>query len=247
MSSLSRRQTIIRAGEGRRQGVAGAADGAGVEATSVPARRVRGSPLVRSRRIARDQEIIAGAERRVRELLADAEVEARAIRDRAEFERVSAIEEGQQQGYQEGYAAGQSAAQQEMTQTLQLVRAAASDTKVLRDTILADTEPQILRLTAAAARRVVGGMVEQHPELVQEAVSRALALIGDQEVLRLRVHPESLQVVSARFGPEEQGWEVQGDEGLALGGCIIDTAAGLIDASIEGQTAELAAAWRELV
>ena len=212
MSSLSKRRTIIRQRAEQSAappaGVADAfappsAEGPGDGTIRVAAGRLRGSPVVRSGRISRDHEVMAGAERRAREMLSEAEREARAILDRAEFERVSAIEQGQQQGYQDGFGAGQAAAQEEMTQALQLVRTVATDTKALRDTVLADTEPQILRLTAAAARRVVGGVVEQHPELVQEAVRRALVLTGDQEVLRLRVHPDSRQLVAARFGPED--------------------------------------------
>ena len=250
MSSLTRRRTIIRQSALAGERTGGAADAplvAEPARDSVAANRVHGSAVVRRGRISRDQEILASAERRGREILAEAEREARVTLDRAEFERASTIQQAQQQGYQEGFAAGQATAQEEMTQALQLVRAVGGDAKTLRDTVLADTEPQILRLTAAATRRVVGGLVERHPELVQEAVRRALLLTGDQEVLRLRVHPESMQLVTARFGPDEEGWEVQGDEGLALGGCIIDTAAGLIDASIEGQTAELTSAWQELV
>lgn len=246
MSSSSKARRIIRQRQAGGEPAAVAAPAAPTP-VDVPPSRLRGSPVVRSRRIAPEQEVLAGAERRARDLVAEAEREARAILDRAEFERTGAIEQGQQRGYQEGYAAGQQVAEREMTDALQLVRSIASEAKVVRDTILSDTEPQILRLTAAATRSVVGGLVEQHPELVLEAVQRALRLTGDQEVLRLRVHPESQQLVEARFGPDAQGWTVQADAGLALGGCIIDTAAGLIDASVEGQTAEIAAGWLEAV
>ena len=243
---MSSRRAILRQGRGVAPG-----RGPGGGAT-VPASRIRGSAVLRSRRIATEQEIIRGAERRAREIEAAAAADGAALRAEAEAERGSIRERAQEEGYAEGYAAGQAAAQQEMSEALQLVRAVAADTKVLRDTVLADTEPQILRLTAAAARRVVGGVVAQQPELVEEAVRRALALAGDQRVLRLRVHPESLQLLSARFGPEAEGeagedWELRGDEGLALGGCIVETSAGVIDASVEGQTDEMVSAWQELV
>ncbi len=59
----------------------------------------------------------------------------------------------------------------------------------------------------------------------------------------MRVHPESREIVEARYGPEERDWELRSDGAIALGGCIVDTEAGVIDASIEGQIGEISAGW----
>lgn len=232
------RSAIVRAGRPKK-----AAAGAG---GAVRASQVKGRPLVPRRTVATAESLIEAARREAQTLLAAARAQATALRQAAQQEIAQAMESGRQRGQREGYRAGQAQAQEEMTAALTLIRSAARDTKALRDAILLNSERQILRLLTAATRRIVGDIMEQHPDLVVRAAQEALRRAGDQRVLRLRVHPDSAAILEARYGPEEQNWEIRADSALAVGGCIVDTEAGVIDASIEGQIAEIQAAWEEV-
>jgi len=81
--------------------------------------------------------------------------------------------------------------------------------------------------------------------VVLRAVQEALHRAGDQRILRVRVHPDQREIVEARYGPEERDWALRSDAAIALGGCVVDTAAGVVDASIEAQVSELEAAWQQ--
>lgn len=238
-----RRRSIFRgkqlASVGGGDGAAALGDEGGGGAFEVPRRQVHGRGILPRRTIAPDAAVLEQARQRAEGMVAEAEVAGAAVRQRAQEEVDAAVEVGRQQGYQ----AGLSQAQNEMMAMLELVRSVGADAKQLRDAIYANSEEQLLRLVAAAAQRVIGEVVAEHPDAVLRGVEEALRRGGDQRILRVRVHPESREIVEARYGPEERDWELRSDGAIALGGCIVDTEAGVIDASIEGQIAEISAGW----
>lgn len=221
-------------------------DAAEGEPVRIRRSQLRGRPLLSRGRVAPEAEILDNARRQAEALRTEAAADAAALREGAGHECANVLAAAREQGQQAGYLSGQAAAQEEMAEALQLVRTVAADTKALRDTIFRSSQEQLLRLVAATAVRVVGDVAKQHPDLVLRAVEEPLQRSGDQRVLRVRVHPDSQQIVEASYGPEERDWALRSDGGLALGGCIVDTAAGVIDASVEGQVGEIEAAWREL-
>lgn len=215
-------------------------------ANVVRLRRVHGRPVVPRRAQASEAVRLAATQLQAEEMMRAAEEAAQRRGDDAQQAIDTATEAGRAQGYRDGYATGREAGRADLLEALELVRSVASDGKRLRDAILGNSEAQIVRLLAAAARRLVGEIAERHPDLVLRAAHEALQQAGNQHILRVRVHPDSKVVLEARYGPTDRDWEVRGDRGIAAGGCIVDTEAGVIDASFDGQVNEIGAAWEEL-
>ena len=205
-----------------------------------------GRHLIPERAVAPAAVMLAQATAEAASIVQAAQTEAEQLLAAARRELATAKESGRSAGYQEGFEQGRKAGQGELRAALELVQSVAQDAKGLRDSILANSEQQIVRLIAAATELVVGQVAEQHPDLVLRGAAQALHRAGDQRILRLRVHPESKAVIEAEYGPTERDWVIRSDKGMALGGCIVDTEAGVIDASIEGQVAEIAQAWAEV-
>jgi flagellar assembly protein FliH len=68
--------------------------------------------------------------------------------------------------------------------------------------------------------------------------------------VRIRVHPDDVTAVHAdlaRRGDAASVWEVFGDGRVGIGGCIIDTRAGEVDARLDVQLQEVAQALRGAV
>ena len=157
---------------------------------------------------------------------------------------------GRQAGFELGYAEGLQTAAGDLAQALELVQAAAREGKAIRDQIIESAEGELIELVIEALERVIAVRVEQDRELVLETVRRGLDRVGAQRVVRVRVHPDDASVVRAWLderGGEGARWELRPDGGVTIGGCVIDTEAGEVDARLDVQLAQIAAQLREAV
>ena len=152
-------------------------------------------------------------------------------------------------GRDQGYADGQATARAELVEALALVQRVAADAKSVRDRVLMHAEREIVELVIGATRTVLGEQVRLDSSLVLDTVERALSRAGSLNVVRIRVNPADHEVVAtgllSRIGDTAAAWSVTADGAIGVGGCIIDTAAGEIDARLDAQLGEVARALRE--
>ncbi len=184
-------------------------------------------------------DLVEEARRRADELIAEASTEIADVRA-----------EGYRIGRESGYSDGMAAARAELADALMVVQAAALSAQRVRDQLLASTEHEIVELVIESVRTVIGTRVESDPTFVLQTVEHALQRLGNQNVVRLRVNPADLSVVASHLdtrGGAVQPFEVFGDGSIGIGGCIIDTAAGEIDARLDVQLEALTRALRTAV
>jgi type III secretion protein L len=163
--------------------------------------------------------------------LDEARRDAQQLRDAAR--RAYAAEYAQ--GYEDGKAKGDADA-------ARLV----SETAVKVDRYLGGLEAEIITLALDVVRRVLGefdaGM------LVAKAAAQAVTEIRRAKYLKIRLHPASVNRVrdelNAVLRESDLGMtvEIDADDTLATGACILSTDIAVIDASIEAQLNAIAAA-----
>jgi len=181
-------------------------------------------------------DLVEEARRRADELIAEASTEIADVRA-----------EGYRIGRESGYSDGMAAARAELADALMVVQAAALSAQRVREQLLASTEHEIVELVIESVRTVIGTRVETDPAFVLQTVEHAMQRLGNQNVVRLRVNPADLSVVTSHLDTRNgavQPFEVFGDGGIGVGGCIIDTAAGEIDARLDVQLEALTRALR---
>ena len=153
------------------------------------------------------------------------------------------------EGRDQGYADGQATARADLVEALALVQRIAADAKSVRDRVLMHAEREIVELVIGATRTVLGEQVRLDSSLVLDTVERALSRAGSLNVVRIRVNPADHEVVAtglmSRIGDTAAAWSVTADGAISVGGCVIDTAAGEIDARLDAQLGEVARGLRE--
>jgi flagellar assembly protein FliH len=88
-------------------------------------------------------------------------------------------------------------------------------------------------------------MIQQscQPEFIKTQVNHLLAQLKPQHVIALHLHPKDIALLedgSIQFNTNiHQGINIKSDTTLALGGCIIKTKQGILNASIEQQIEHL--------
>lgn len=181
--------------------------------------------------------LVEQARRHAEELVQQAIVEAEAIRRQAE-----------QRGHAAGYERGSILAHTELAEALALVQRVAGDAKSLRDDLLRRSEHELIDLTLASLKAILGERVEQDRAVVAATVRRAIERAGSQNVVRIRVHPDEVERATAEVtdtAGNAPDFEVLADGSIALGGCVIDTAHGRVDARLDAQLDVIAAMLRD--
>ncbi len=167
---------------------------------------------------------------RASQIIAEAERDANAIRARAKQEYHAAMEEARRRGYEEG-------AEQA---TRLLVEA-----RELRDKLVRETEPQLIKLALRVAEKIVGHELDHNQDEIAHIVGSALETVRQQRDINVRVHPTDLKNLEiakpqliARLG-RAKDIDLRGDPSIKRGGCVIETEIGTIDAQLETQLEQI--------
>lgn len=164
----------------------------------------------------RARAIIEAAEAKAQTLVADAEREVEAIRERA-------AEHGEQSGRAEA--------------ALLLKRAADAHDEIQRT-----SEAQLIRLAVGAAESLVRAQLAVAPETIRELVRGALEPARRAKRVVLKLAPEGAAVL--RGDEAFEGIRIIDDETLQPGDCIVDTELGVMDGTLRVRVAALQEALR---
>ena len=221
MNSSARRGRLFRPGFGT-QG--------GVESEDVFILGETARPSLPARApIATASAIVAEAQSRASSIIAEAEAEASLTLVSAQ-QNAASVTRG---AYDEGFAAGHAEAQQEIAELIELVRKAAAEGKQIRDSLAQQSASVIARAAALATRRIVARFYDADPAATADACADALRAASGQEVLAIRVNTGIVALVQAALG--DAGSYVRPDDGVEIGGCVIDVRHGTIDATLSSR------------
>jgi flagellar assembly protein FliH len=178
------------------------------------------------------------ARRQAAEILAGAEQEAIAIRQRAQEQGRSAALEAAQQVLDENVG-------RQLATLVPALGEAIDAVRNLKAEWLAHWEKAAIHLAAAIAGRVIRRQVERQPEITLELVREALELAAGCGEIQLRMHPEDVAALGSRV---EQltgeltrlgAAEILADPSIAKGSCRVDTRFGAIDQQFAAQLSRI--------
>ncbi len=163
--------------------------------------------------------------REAREDAAQIRMEARALLAKVQEDRERAVEEGRERGYQEGLQAGL-----EM-----LVRV-----KELRHKLFLDNEREMVKLVFEIAKKLIGREFSENDKAIMNVIRLALGdAVGDKIVVRLNpqdyetVKKNERELMLSLEGVKTLG--LREDESVQVGGCVVDTEIGTVDAQLDTQ------------
>jgi flagellar assembly protein FliH len=146
-------------------------------------------------------------------------------------------------GYAQGERAGLEAGGKRAEAMLRRVAQTIEELGGLRQTLIHETEREMVQLALTLARRVVHREVTLDPELAAALAHVALERLGTNTPATVRLNPEDYTIVAqdgARWGG--QTVTVVPDPAISRGGCLVESAFGSVDATIERQFDELSRA-----
>lgn len=158
-----------------------------------------------------------------RNLISRAQEEAGTIRDSAA---------------KEGYKAGMEQAQAE----IEKVRNSIVEFLKAKQDVFEYIAPDILEISVEIARKIVKKEIEQNPEIVLETILDVLKTVSrDETKITLKVNPEQINFVKENIPSilTAAGLDVRtnivADDTIEIGGCVVQTNNGIVDATIATQ------------
>jgi len=166
------------------------------------------------------------ASQEARHIVEEARQEAEQIVARAEQQRTASVESGFQIGYEEG---------------LKRWNEILAGAWQARENLKTEWERSMLHLAVRVAERIVGEQLRLHPDTIVPIVREALKSLGQERQLTLLIHPDHREMVQANLdrlqtlvGSSRQIHLVVNPD-IGLGGCVVESELGVIDAKLETQ------------
>jgi flagellar assembly protein FliH len=163
----------------------------------------------------------------------------------AEAERIRELARGE--GYADGLASGHADGAAEIAAARAALGEALEGVQALAAEVAEAVERDAIELALALAEKILAASLKARPELVVEVVQGALRRVSDRRRITVLVNPHDLEIVKAAIGDPssaiaQQGQgsgielhDLQGDQRVGVGGAIVRTAEGEIDAGVQTQ------------
>jgi flagellar biosynthesis/type III secretory pathway protein FliH len=151
--------------------------------------------------------------------------------------------------YEKGFSAGEKAGfefgRQKADVLFQGLDSLLDEITSFKEDLFIHCDKDIVDLTFAIAKKVIGREVEANREIVIEGIRNALKLVVAGGEILIRVNPKDLEVIHqykedfTRYTAGVKGVVVEGDETVQRGGSVIETNYGEVDSTINGVLAEI--------
>ena len=180
------------------------------------------------------EKLIDEAKQKVESILLDAENK---VQEKLKQAYDEGFENGKKAGYEEGY--------KEAERLIEMLHTMINETIARRQEILEETEQQIVDMVILVSRKVIKVLSDQQTDIVKNNVLQALRKVKGKASVTIRVNMKDVKLTTEHakeFLTQVQNIEdikVVEDSSVDVGGCIIDTDFGSIDARISSQLAEL--------
>ena len=155
-------------------------------------------------------------------------------------------------GYEEGFAKGFEDTNKDFTKLLDKLKKILAETMNRRNEIIDSSEGQLIDVAILIAKRVVKMLTERDKGIVVRNIQEALRRVKGRTKITIRVNIDDLEI-SARHKDEFyqmldkiEGVSVLEDPNVDVGGCLIETDFGDIDARINTQLNEIETAIKEV-
>jgi len=163
------------------------------------------------------------------------EIVSKAKEQAADIER-EAYEKGLAKGEQEGLAAGEKKYAEEITKAKDLLQALQNQV----ETVHRQHEQDLLVLIKAMVDRLVNHEVSINPMVIQACLKKTMEFVVDNSIVKVHLHTDDFNRLKeaglanpALFEGKSKVQLIE-DPTVSLGGCLVSTDFGEIDATLEG-------------
>jgi flagellar assembly protein FliH len=160
----------------------------------------------------------------------------------ADAELASAFAVAESRGFESGLARGEAAGREELERQAAHVAAIAAGLCEVKAAVFAEAHDTLIEIVHAAAAKILGDHILTRGGVVA-AVECTMHSFRDENQLVVRLHPQDALLLRQAWGAAVKEPTMRAtlreDPSIVLGGCIVDSARGSLDARLDIQLAAL--------
>ncbi len=145
------------------------------------------------------------------------------------------------EAFDAGLKEGKELAERGLINVFRALRASSETIHNLRDKIIRESEGEIINLVMSVARKVIIREIAQDRSILAGVVQNARAGLSAREEITVHINPDDYLLVTS--GRDEllhkellnERLLLKPDPSVATGFCLVETAMGTVDASLDGQ------------
>jgi flagellar biosynthesis/type III secretory pathway protein FliH len=163
------------------------------------------------------------------------------LQKQREAELVEAKKAAERLGYAEGLTQGKSAAQKSLTEQVAQLAVLMEEVYAARQEVVNGAEDMIVDIVFQSICRILGESADQRV-MVTGMVQQVLKQFRQQEPLVLLLHPQDMALVQQNLpemGIDPEQTQFRTDASLKIGGCLVESMVGTLDARLETQLSRL--------
>lgn len=149
------------------------------------------------------------------------------------------------EAFNAGLKEGKELAERGLLNVFRALRSSAEMIHNVRDKVLRESEDELINLVMLVARKVIVHEVTQDRSILVAVVQNAIAGLSAREEITVHINPDDYLLVTS--GRDEllhsellnERLLLKPDPSIATGFCLVETAMGTIDASLEGQLEQI--------
>lgn len=206
------------------------------------------------------QAILDEAKKLANQIIAEANAHQKQLQEQLQQERIRWEEElailtqqAKESGYEAGFLQGKEEGYREMLDLIDLAKQTVTSSKADYQRTIEQSEPTILEIGLKVAERILGEHLDGTSEHFISIVKRALKEAREYREVQLHVNPLHYEFLLSqkedllKIFPKETEVYIYPDGELSQNSCIIESANGRIDASVDQQLLEIKAKLFELL
>jgi flagellar assembly protein FliH len=147
----------------------------------------------------------------------------------------TAAARGREEGRAEGYLKAAAEVEEERRKLRAEIAASLLRIAELEERLTRRHESLLLEIALEAGSKIARARIEAHDPVAVRAVRDAIDALPPTATARARLHPGDLEVVARELSAEigRGKIELKADDTLTPGGCVVESAVGTIDATVE--------------
>ena len=151
------------------------------------------------------------------------------------------LKEAWEQGHRAGEAAVRKTLDDQVRLAMEGLAKTVAEVSSTRSETIRRAEADTVRLAIEIARRVLHREISLDTSALEALIKAAIAKLRNQEIYRVRVHPDQEKLMRACLEREGRGTsvEVVSDTSLPKGGVSFEISRGTLDASVDTQLQEI--------
>jgi len=199
-------------------------------------------------------ELLQKARNESQDIISNAREEAELIRLQADEEAAQIREKTEKEAYKEGLRRAHQEIEADRQMAMQQSHELLEEARKTKINMFNSCETDMVRLVIAVVKKIIAVELQTNPAIIVNVLQEAINYLDTPENITVYVNPRDvdniLEVMNngnlTDIGTNSINIDLKGDERVGVGGCLLESDAGSVDAQLETRTTSVLNAIQEV-